>query len=170
MKRSDAEDIEGSLKANPIFSKAIATQGGKMADEKKPKAKISKIFDENEKEDNSSDDWMKDYDGQLAVDAFQTEEAVIINAPIAGVKPDGLEVSITDETITIKGERKQTTEIRQEDYFAQECYWGSFTRSLSLPPGVKAQKSKASLKNGVLTITIPKEEKSKTQVLKIESE
>ena len=139
-----------------------------MAEEKKPVSKISKIF--GEKEDQKSEDWMREYDGQLALDAFQTEDSVVIKAPIAGVKPEGLEVAITDDTLTVKGERKQEHEIKEGDYFAQECYWGSFSRSITLPPGVQATKAKASLKNGVLIVTIPKEAKSKTKVLKIETE
>ena len=133
-----------------------------------PDAKISKIFDE--KEGDEKKDWLSEYEGQLALDAYQTPDLITIKAPIAGVKPENLEVSIVDDTVTIRGERKQEQEIKSEDYFAQECYWGVFSRQLSLPPNCDTEKAKASLRHGVLTITIPKEAKSKTQVLKVSTE
>lgn len=134
----------------------------------KESAKISKIF--QEKPEDEKEDWLSEHEGQLALDAYQDEDSVIIKAPIAGVKPENLEVSIVDNTLTIKGERKLEVEVKSEDYLAQECYWGAFSRQLSLPPGCDTEKAKAILKNGVLTITIPKEAKSKTKVLKISTE
>ncbi|MDD3711801.1 MAG: Hsp20/alpha crystallin family protein [Patescibacteria group bacterium] len=120
--------------------------------------------------ENEQADWIEEYEGQLALDAYQTDEEVIIKAPIAGVKPEELEVSITDDVVTIKGQRKQEHEVKKDNYIAQECYWGSFSRSISLPPGCHSEKSKAGLKNGVLTITIPKKPDKKTKKLNIETE
>ena len=114
-------------------------------------------------------DWLEDYEGQLAVDVYQTEDSIVIKAPIAGVNPEDLEVSITDEVVTIKGERKESSEIQKENYFCQECYWGTFSRSYILPVAVDADKAVASLKDGVLTLNIPKQEKTKTRILKVSS-
>jgi HSP20 family protein len=136
-------------------------------------AKISKIFgDHNDsKADEEKSDWLSsEYEGQLALDAYQTQDAVIIKAPVAGVKPEDIEVSIVDDTVTIKGERKMEEEVSSENYFAQECYWGAFSRQIALPPGVDTEKANASLKNGILTIKIPKEPKSKAKILKISTE
>jgi HSP20 family protein len=118
----------------------------------------------------SDSDWMEEYEGQLAIDAYQTAEEVIVKAPIAGVKPDDLEISITDEVVSIKGERKDFEEIVKDNYFCQECYWGSFSRSYVLPVAVDSEQAQASLKNGILTIRIPKQEKTKTRVIKIKAE
>ena len=115
-------------------------------------------------------DFMEDYEGQLAVDVFQTPEAVILKAPIAGVKPEDLEISITDEVINIKGERRFAQEEVNEGYFAQECYWGSFSRSFILPVAVSSEKAEAGLKNGILTIKMPKLEKTKTKTIEIKTE
>lgn len=115
-------------------------------------------------------DWMEDYEGQLALDVYQTDDDVVIKAPIAGVRPEDLEISITDEVITLKGERKEQSEIQRENYLAQECYWGSFSRSYVLPIPVTSDKAQASLKNGILTITIPKQEKTKARTLEIKTE
>ncbi len=111
--------------------------------------------------------WLEEYEGQLAIDAYQTPEEVIVKAPIAGVKPADLEISITDEVVTVRGQRHQEVSKSEADYFCQECYWGSFSRSYVLPIPVDADKAQANLKDGILTITIPKQEKSKTRILKI---
>jgi len=114
--------------------------------------------------------WSEEYEGQLAVDVYQTPEEIILKAPIAGVKPEELEISITDEIINIKGERKDAETVTRDNYFAQECYWGSFSRSFVLPIPVDSEKSNASLKNGILTIRLPKQEKTKTKTIEIKTE
>lgn len=127
------------------------------------RGKMSKKMKTSQEEEG----WFEEYEGQLAVDAYQTNDAVVIKAPIAGVKPSDLEISITDEVMSVKGHRRLEGEIKQEDYFAQECYWGAFSRSYVLPVPVDADKAQADLKDGILTIIIPKQEKSKTRILKI---
>lgn len=113
---------------------------------------------------------LEEYEGQLAIDVYQTDAEVVIQAPIAGVKPEKLEVSISDEMVNIKGERQAKAEIKKENYLCQECYWGQFSRSYLLPVAVDAAKASASLKDGILTITIPKLETSKTKILKVTPE
>ena len=128
-------------------------------------------MDKSQKELTVPDkDWMEEYEGQLAVDVYQDNDNVVLKAPIAGVRPEDLEISITDEVINIKGERKESSEIQKDNYFCQECYWGSFSRSYLMPVAVDAEKAEASLKNGILTIKIPKQEKTKTRLLKVKSE
>ena len=112
----------------------------------------------------------EEYEGQLAIDVYQTDTDVVIQAPIAGVRPEDLEVSISDEMVTIKGERKVKTEITKDNFLCQECYWGSFSRSYVLPVAIDAAKGSASLKDGILTVTIPKLESSKTKILKVQTE
>ncbi len=120
------------------------------------------------KEELQNQEWLdEEEEGQLAIDAYQDDESVIIKAPIAGVSVEDLEISITDEVVTVKGARRNETEADRSTYFVQECYWGSFMRSYILPVSVDAAKAEASLKNGILTIRIPKQEKTKTRVLKV---
>lgn len=113
---------------------------------------------------------LEDYEGQLAIDVYQTDDEIVIQAPIAGVKSEDLEVSISDEMVNIKGERRPQSEMKKENYLCQECYWGPFSRSYLLPIAVDSAKASASLKDGILVITIPKLEVSKTKVLKIKTE
>ena len=115
-------------------------------------------------------DWMEDYEGQLAIDVYQTDDDIVVKAPIAGVKREDLEISITDEVLNIKGERKEEAEVNRENFFAQECYWGAFSRSYILPIAVNSEKATATLTNGILTIKIPKEEKTKTKTIEIKTE
>lgn len=125
------------------------------------------------KDISPENDWMQetqDYEGQLAIDAFQTDDSLIVKAPIAGVKPENLEISVTDDSVSIKGQRKEEREITRDNYLCQECYWGSFSRVYTLPIAVDAEKAKASLKNGILTISIPKLEKSKRKIIKVKAE
>jgi HSP20 family protein len=122
------------------------------------------------KEETLQEEWVIDEEeeGQLAIDAYQDEESVVIKAPIAGVSIEDLEISITDEVVTVKGQRKNDSEADRQNYFVQECYWGSFMRSYILPVSVDAAKAEAFLRNGILTIKIPKQEKAKTRVLKVQ--
>lgn len=115
------------------------------------------------------DHWMNQVEdeGQLAIDVYQTDDAIVLVAPIAGVAENNLEVAITDEIVSIRGTRQQQDQIPQENFFIQECYWGSFSRSYVLPVAVDPDSAQASLKDGILTIRIPRVEKSKTRVLKI---
>jgi len=107
-------------------------------------------------------------EGQLAIDVYQDNENIYILAPIAGTAPADIDVSITDEVVTIRGERKSGHKAKEEDHFVQECYWGPFSRTFVLPIEVDSGKAKAVLKNGLLSITIPKSSSSKSKSLKIE--
>ena len=94
--------------------------------------------------------------GQLAVDLFETKEKLIIKARTAGVNKNDLDVSISDNTLSIRGTLSAGTEENVENYFVQECYWGEFSRSIALPVQVKEDHIEAVLKDGVLTITFDK--------------
>lgn len=115
-------------------------------------------------------DWLEEEDqveGQLAVDVYQTKDSVVIKAPIAGVDNKNLEVSIAEDVVTIRGERLDEAVVDRENYYVQECYWGAFSRSIILPASVNADKAEADLKNGVLTIAIPKIVQDKIKKIKV---
>lgn len=106
-------------------------------------------------------------EGQLAVDVFQTNNEIVIQSTIAGVKAEDLDVSIQNDMVSIKGERKKEIEVSSKNYFYQECYWGSFSRSIILPEEIKAEKADAQLKDGILTLRLPKAEKVKKTKIKV---
>lgn len=105
------------------------------------------------------DDWDEDeaqLPGQLAVDVYETKERLVVKARTAGVNKNELDVSISDNTLTIRGTLSAGTEDNVENYFLQECYWGEFSRSIALPVPVKEEEIEAMLKDGVLTISFGK--------------
>lgn len=110
---------------------------------------------------------MDEQEGQLTVDVYQTPEFIVVKSTIAGVKPDDLDVSITNDMVTIRGTRRHDEEVTEEDYFYRECYWGSFSRSIILPVDIVSEKSDASLKDGILTIRIPKADALLTKKVKV---
>ncbi|PIR73368.1 MAG: hypothetical protein COU40_02825 [Candidatus Moranbacteria bacterium CG10_big_fil_rev_8_21_14_0_10_35_21] len=106
-------------------------------------------------------------EGQLTIDVYQTEDDIVIKSTIAGVKPEDLDVNINNDMVTIRGERSNEEEISDENYYYQECYWGNFSRSVILPVDVISDKSEASMKNGILTISLPKADKTKSKKIQV---
>lgn len=94
--------------------------------------------------------------GQLAVDVYETKEKLIVKGRVAGVNKAELDVSISDNTLTIRGTLSAGSEEGVENYFLQECYWGEFSRSIVLPVPVKEEEIEAVLKDGVLTVSFAK--------------
>jgi HSP20 family molecular chaperone IbpA len=108
-------------------------------------------------------------DGELSVDVYQTPTHIIIKAMIAGVRPDDLDVSITRDMVTIRGKREQHAEGQNGDFFFQELYWGSFSRTIVLPQEIDLEEAEASEKHGLLVIRLPKLDKSRAAKLKVRS-
>lgn len=109
-------------------------------------------------------------EGQLTLDVYQTPNEVVIKSTIAGVRTDELDISINNDMVTIRGTREKEHEVEQKDYYYQELYWGSFSRSVILPVEVDADEATASMKNGILTIKIPKADREKHRKLKVRNE
>jgi HSP20 family protein len=108
--------------------------------------------------DDAADEWNEDEPvaGQLAVDVYETKEKLVVKGRVAGVNKSDLDVSISDNTLTIRGTLSAGNEEDVENYFLQECYWGEFSRSLVLPVPVKEDEIEALLKDGVLTVSFSK--------------
>ena len=124
----------------------------------------------NELGEDSSSDISEDTEGQLTVDVYETPSAFIIKSAVAGVDPEKLDIAITNEAVTIKGERSSEEKVKSENYLHQECYWGRFSRSIILPQEIDPDKSQASLKNGILKINLPKITKVKSKKIKVKFE
>lgn len=95
-------------------------------------------------------------EGKLSVDVYETPTDVVVKAPIAGVKPEHLDISLSNDMLTIRGKR-QDTEDAGRTYLSRECHWGSFSRTVILPITVQFEKSRASFEQGVLTVRMPKQ-------------
>ncbi len=113
--------------------------------------------------------WEEEQEAELTVDLYQTQSEIIVQTMIAGVHPDNLNINITRDTITIRGKREENQSINQENYFVQELYWGSFSRTISLPDEVNPEEAEAIEKHGLLIIRLPKIDKNKETKLKVKS-
>ena len=132
-----------------------------------PKPNPKKIILPPEEKNSDTEEWLPESEGQLTIDVYQTPQDIIIKSTIAGVSPEDLDITITNDMVTIKGKREKDEEIRTDDYYYQECYWGAFSRSVILPVDVEAEKAEAGMKNGILTIRLPKVEKVKTKKIRV---
>jgi HSP20 family protein len=108
-------------------------------------------------------------EGELSVDVYQTNSEIIIEAMVAGVKPEDLHLSITRDMVTIKGRRDGNTQVNHDDYFYKELYWGTFTRTILLPHEVEIEEAEAVEKHGLLIIRLPKVDKARQTKLKVKS-
>jgi len=135
----------------------LITGGNEEADQ--PEEPTSKPSLEQE-------DWME-LEGNLTVDVYQDGDDIVIKSTIAGVTEKDLDIEVTADMVTIRGERSMEDEIDTADYYYQELYWGSFSRSVVLPQEIDPDGAKASLEHGVLTVRLPKLERSRTKKIKI---
>ncbi len=115
----------------------------------------------------NNEEWMADFEGQLNIDMYQTKDNVIIKSTIAGVRPEDVDITVANDMVTLKGARKKEESVSQDDYFYQECYWGSFSRSVIIPVDIDSEHIEADLKDGILTVIIPKAAKAKTKKVKV---
>ena len=133
-------------------------------------------FDDPQDEDVSEEDESPsmpaveiEEEAQLAVDVLQTSDKIIVRTMVAGVDPDDLDVDITREMVTISGHREKLRSLSDEEFFHQELYWGSFSRSILLPEEVEVEEAVAEEKHGLLVIELPKIDKHKKTKLKVKS-
>ncbi|MBI1974252.1 MAG: Hsp20/alpha crystallin family protein [Candidatus Zambryskibacteria bacterium] len=135
-------------------------------------------LDENSSEDKSSVakasnskisafEEMADEEAQLTVDVYQTPSEIIIKTMVAGVKPDDLDVSITRESVTVRGKRAEERTVSDDDYFHRELYWGAFSRTVTLPEEIDVDGAEAVEKHGMLILHLPKLDKNRQTKLRV---
>jgi HSP20 family protein len=121
----------------------------------------------SEQAKEGNEEWLNDFEGQLNIDMYQTKDNVIIKSTIAGVRPEDIDITVANDMVTIKGARRKDESVPQDDYFYQECYWGNFSRSVIIPVDIESESIEADLKDGILTVIIPKAAKAKTKKVKV---
>lgn len=134
----------------------------------KTKSMPKKLEVESMSDDDSKDE--SEEEGKLTIDVFKDDEDIVVQSAVAGVESDDLEINITSESVTIRGKREKENKVEDKNYYYQECFWGGFSRSVVLPEEIDADKAVASLKNGVLTIRMPKLNRQKAKKLKVKHE
>ena len=102
-----------------------------------------------------------------AIDMYQTDDEVVVKASLPGIKSDEVQINITGDVLTLKGEVKHEEETGEKAWHLREQRWGSFQRSVALPTNVVADKAKAEFENGILTITLPKAEEVRPKTITI---
>lgn len=105
----------------------------------------------------------------LPIDMYQTDNDVVVRAALPGIKPDEVQINITGDILTLKGEMKHDEEKKDQSWHIREHRWGAFERSLRLPTGVIADKARAEFDNGILTITLPKSEAVKPKTITVKT-
>lgn len=158
-------------KSNSLASASTPVPALPVGRPEEKKAALPEEPEEDEAEEALEPSGLADErEGQLAIDVYQTADAIIVESPIAGVNGDDLDINITNESVTVRGRRERRKEVAEDDYFYQECYWGRFARSVILPQEIDPDKAEASIKNGVLTIVMPKVTRQKQKKLKVKLE
>lgn len=115
------------------------------------------------------DDWFEP-EGELAIDVYQTENEVVIQSAIAGVRPEEVDVSVENDVVTIRGIRKNPHAAEQKEYLHEECFWGPFSRQVFLPQEVDVKNVEAVMRDGVFTLRLPKMQREQTKKVKIAKE
>lgn len=138
--------------------------------ERKIQPKRFGVLRVKEEKGDSDDAGLGVPEGQLAIDVYETDSEVVLKSTIAGVKPEDLDIGIEDNTVNIRGSRHQEDKIEGDNYFYQECYWGTFSRSVILPVEVDSEKVEASLKDGILTIRLPKIIREKEKKIRVSAD
>src|SRR6056297_2201335 len=133
----------------------------KIKEDEEAFAEMAKAKEESEEievdNDEKKSNEVFEGEGQLTVDVYQDGDEIFIESTVAGVDPSELDINITSDSVTIRGERGRNREIDDKDYFYQECFWGTFSRSIILPEEVDPENSEAKISdNGVLSIRLPK--------------
>ena len=116
--------------------------------------------------------WLTPFDVDalgVAMDVIETKDNIIVKASVPGIKPEDIDVSVTGDVLTIKGETASEEKIEQGSYLRQERRFGKFERSLTLPTLVTADKADAKFEHGVLTLTLPKAEQAKPKSIKVKT-
>jgi len=114
--------------------------------------------------------WFEGIEPSPSVDIFEEGDDIVVKTELPGMTKDDIEVNITENRITLSGEKKKEEKVEKRDYYRLERSYGSFRRSFDLPAEVQTGKAKASFKNGVLEVRIPKTEEAKKKVQKVEIE
>ncbi len=170
-KRSFFEKLTGAVKMEDTESELVPSSF--PVSRTAPRRTVSPIqttsYDAEDSFDTKSPAWMEEEaeEGQLTVDVYQNGNDIVVKCMVAGVRPEDLEITITRDMVTVKGRRETEKTVREEDYFHQELYWGSFSRTIMLPAEVDVEEAEAVEKHGLLIIKLPKIDKHRQAKLKV---
>lgn len=125
--------------------------------------------DEDMEKDEEEDDIPMAIEGQLGIDLFETPVEVIVKTMIPGVRKEDIDISLSRDLLTIRGERKDEKTIAEDDYHYRELYWGTFSRTVKLPHEVDIDKAEATESQGMLTLRLPRIDRERKASLKVKN-
>ncbi len=140
-----------------------------MALTKKKEKSITAKKTQKEEVAINQNDWLE-LEGELVIDVYQTNNEFIVQAPVAGVKPEDIEIAIENDVLKVKGKREKTKKIKEGDYLLKECFWGAFSKEIILPEKINKSRVEASIKEGILTIKLPKKKEKKGKKIVIKTD
>ena len=159
-------ETEAEVEVEELAAEPYVEEDDEEAEEFEEEAE-SQDFEAPAPKAKKDEDWLSDYEGQLNIDMYQTKDNVIIKSTIAGVRPEDIDITVANDMVSIKGARRKEENVSNDDYFYQECYWGNFSRSVIVPVDIDSESIEADLKDGILTVIIPKAAKAKTKKVKV---
>jgi HSP20 family protein len=165
-KPSFLERLTGSVPANDYDR--ILDDEHHFGDEEESEMDDNTYNDDDSWDDNA-DNASTPQEGELPVDMYQTNDAIVIKALVAGVSPADLDISITRDMVTIRGVREEYQETNDDNYYHRELFWGSFSRTLLLPEEVVIDEAEAQEKHGLLEIRLPKLDKHRSTQLRVKT-
>lgn len=172
-KRSFFEKLTGAVPADEFdFDDEEEEEENPFSrDNRRNTRSISSLEEENEidQDEESLGSIMEETDGQLSVDVINTDDAIIIKAMLAGVKPNDIDIDIARDMVTVRGKREEEHESSKENYYHRELYWGSFSRNILLPEEIDVDEADATEKNGLVTLRLPKLDKTRKTKLHVKS-
>jgi HSP20 family protein len=130
--------------------------------------RMNRLFNDSFQGRGQQDDLMNRGTWTPAVDIYEVEGALVLKAELPDLRREDIDVNVENNTLTIRGERKLGSEVKQESFHRIERAYGTFVRQFTLPPTVDAVKIAAEYKNGVLTVTLPVREEAKPRSVKVE--
>ncbi|MBP9686987.1 MAG: Hsp20/alpha crystallin family protein [Candidatus Doudnabacteria bacterium] len=156
---TDGDEIDEIIEGPVEVEERIEVRGSVVAQEEPVVTRTT--------ETGQHEEWLSDFEGQLNIDMYQTKDNVIVKSTIAGVRPEDIDITVANDMLTIKGARRREEQVSEDDYFYQECYWGNFSRSVIIPVDIDSEHIEADLKDGILTVVVPKAAKAKTKKIKV---
>ncbi len=166
-KPSFLERLTGSVPANDYDR--ILDEDHRFGDDNDTAEPADENYVEDDNWDNTQEKSVSTQEGELPVDMYQTNDAIIIKALVAGVSPADLDISITRDMVTIRGIREEFQETNDDNYYHRELFWGSFSRNLHLPEEVVIDEAEAQERHGLLEIRLPKLDKHRSTQLRVKS-
>lgn len=166
-KKSFFERLTGSMRVND--DEVFETKEPVKSKSRSTRTNMETEIEVEEDRDPFLHTYEEEEDGELPVDVYHTDTEIIAQAFVAGVRPDELHITITRDSLTIKGKRQVSHKIDDEEYCIRELYWGSFSRTIDLPAEVEPEEAEAVEKHGLIIIKLPKIDKQKRANIKVKS-